>query len=127
MARKSRGRQKLEMVKMSNQSSLQVTFSKRRTGLFKKASELCTLCAAEVAIIVFSPGNKVFSFGHPNVESVFYRFIMGNGAQISDSSQLVEARNANVSQLNFHLTQVQEILIRFISIIYINILLNFFI
>nr|AAN52800.1 MADS-box protein AGL62 [Arabidopsis thaliana] len=78
MVKKSKGRQKIEMVKMKNESNLQVTFSKRRSGLFKKASELCTLCGAEVAIVVFSPGRKVFSFGHPNVDSVIDRFINNN-------------------------------------------------
>lgn len=61
------------MVKDS--SSRQVTFSKRRTGLFKKANELATLCGAEVAVVVFSPGGKPFSFGHPNVDSVADRFL----------------------------------------------------
>lgn len=72
-SKKSKGRQKVEMVKMPNESNLQVTFSKRRTGLFKKASELCTLCGADIAIIVFSPGKKVFSFGHPCVETIVDR------------------------------------------------------
>ncbi|CAH8386060.1 unnamed protein product [Eruca vesicaria subsp. sativa] len=74
MKRKSRGRQKIEMVKMKNESNLQVTFSKRRSGLFKKASELNTLCGADIAIIVFSPGGKVYSFGHPNVDTMVNRF-----------------------------------------------------
>ncbi|XP_054799567.1 agamous-like MADS-box protein AGL29 isoform X3 [Prosopis cineraria] len=34
-----------------------VTFSKRRFGIFKKASELCTLCAVEMVLIIFSPGD----------------------------------------------------------------------
>jgi len=63
------------MKKMSNESNLQVTFSKRRSGLFKKASELCTLCGAYVALIIFSPGEKVLSFGHPNVETVINRYL----------------------------------------------------
>ncbi|XP_021893988.1 agamous-like MADS-box protein AGL62 [Carica papaya] len=61
MARKSKGRQKVEMVKMNNETNLQVTFSKHRAELFKKASELSTLCGAEIAIIVFSPGQKVLN------------------------------------------------------------------
>lgn len=36
--KKSRGRQKIEMKKMSNESNLQVTFSMRRGGLFKRLS-----------------------------------------------------------------------------------------
>ncbi|XP_022975753.1 agamous-like MADS-box protein AGL62 [Cucurbita maxima] len=105
--RKSRGRQKVEMVKMPNESNLQVTFSKRRSGLFKKASELCTLCGAEIAIIVFSPGKKVFSFGHPCVEALIERFVTRNPPPSSGTLQLIEAhRNANVRELNAQLTQV---------------------
>ncbi|RHN80355.1 putative transcription factor MADS-type1 family [Medicago truncatula] len=60
---------------MSNESNLQVTFSKHCNGLFKKASELCTLCGAYIALIVFSPSEKVFSFGHPNVDTVIDRYL----------------------------------------------------
>ncbi|CAI8598970.1 unnamed protein product [Vicia faba] len=56
--RKSQGRQKIEMKKMSNESNLQVTFSRRRRGLFKKASELSTLCDAKISLVVFSPSEK---------------------------------------------------------------------
>ncbi|XP_030528275.2 agamous-like MADS-box protein AGL61 [Rhodamnia argentea] len=52
----------------------QVAFSNRRPGLFKKARELCTLCAAEMAIILFSPSGKPFSFGHPSMGAVLDRF-----------------------------------------------------
>ncbi|CAH2069338.1 unnamed protein product [Thlaspi arvense] len=109
MVKKSKGRQKIEMTKMKNESNLQVTFSKRRSGLFKKASELCTLCAAEIAIIVFSPGRKVFSFGHPNVETVIDRFL-NNGQPLPtepNNIQLSEVcRNSTIRDLNNHLTQV---------------------
>ncbi|PHT29366.1 hypothetical protein CQW23_31043 [Capsicum baccatum] len=57
MARLSKGRKKVEIVKMKNESNMQVTFSKRRVGLFKKASELCTLCGAEIAIMGLPPLN----------------------------------------------------------------------
>ncbi|KAG5226616.1 agamous MADS-box protein [Salix suchowensis] len=110
MARKSKGRQKLEMVKIPNESNLMVTFSKRRSGLFKKASELCTLCGAEVSIIVFSPGKKVFSFGHPSVEKVMERYVTGNLPQTSGAFLLIEAhRNARVHELNLQLTQREEL------------------
>ncbi|KAG6710848.1 hypothetical protein I3842_05G023000 [Carya illinoinensis] len=108
MERKSKGRQKIKMMKMESESNLQVTFSKRRSGLFKKASELCTLCGVEVAIIVFSPGKKVFSFGHPSVEPIIDRFLTRNPPQINSGTlQLIEAhRNASVRELNMQLTQV---------------------
>ncbi|KAG5610730.1 hypothetical protein H5410_022011 [Solanum commersonii] len=67
-ARINKGRQRVDVVKMKNARNLQVTFSKRRAGLLKKASELCTLCGAEIVIVVFSLGDKgVFSFGHPSI------------------------------------------------------------
>ncbi|KAL0422187.1 UNVERIFIED_CONTAM: Agamous-like MADS-box protein [Sesamum latifolium] len=63
---------------MENESNLQVTFSKRRVGLFKKASELCTLTGSEAAVVVFSPGNKAHSFGHPDVHTVANKLLAPN-------------------------------------------------
>ncbi|XP_009601691.1 agamous-like MADS-box protein AGL62 [Nicotiana tomentosiformis] len=111
MGKRSKGRQKVDMVKMQNQSNLQVTFSKRRAGLFKKASELCTLCGAEVALVVFSPGKKVYSFGHPCVDSVVDRFLTRNYPPNNGHNQLIVAhRNANVRDLNMELTNIEGIL-----------------
>ncbi|RVW16696.1 Agamous-like MADS-box protein AGL61 [Vitis vinifera] len=56
------GEKKIEIRKIEKKSSLEVTFSKRRAGLFKKAGELCVLCGAEAAVIVFSPGGRAFVF-----------------------------------------------------------------
>jgi hypothetical protein len=36
-----------------------VTFSKRKNGLFKKTSELSTLCNAKVGVFGFTPGGKL--------------------------------------------------------------------
>ncbi|KAL6517530.1 hypothetical protein OROMI_033231 [Orobanche minor] len=108
MAKKpSMGRQKIKIEKIEVKNHLQVTFSKRRSGLFKKASELCTLCGVEIAIIVFSPAGKVFSFGHPNVEPIVDRFLARNRAQNNnDPFHLIEAqRNASVRELNLQLGQ----------------------
>ncbi|KAL2344411.1 hypothetical protein Fmac_005696 [Flemingia macrophylla] len=74
VAKKTKGRQKIEMKKINNERNLHVTFSKRRNGVFKKASELATLCGVDLAVIVFSPGQRVFSFGTPNVDSVIQRY-----------------------------------------------------
>lgn len=108
MAKKpSMGRQKIKIEKIEVKNHLQVTFSKRRSGLFKKASELCTLCGVEIGIIVFSPAGKVFSFGHPNVESIIDRFLTRPGANTNDPFHLVEAqRNASVRELNLQLGHI---------------------
>ncbi|KAF7811113.1 agamous-like MADS-box protein AGL62 [Senna tora] len=108
MKRKSSsGRQKIPIEKIPKKSHLQVTFSKRRSGLFKKASELCTLCGVKIAIIVFSPADKAFSFGHPEVESIIDRYLNRNPMPESGAHHLVEAhQNANVRDLNMQLTQI---------------------
>ncbi|XP_051136111.1 agamous-like MADS-box protein AGL61 [Andrographis paniculata] len=71
------GRRKIAMEKIAKKSSLQVTFSKRRKGIFKKASELAILTGAEVAIVVTSPADKVFAFGSPSVDWVLNKYQMG--------------------------------------------------
>ncbi|KAL2490890.1 Agamous-like MADS-box protein AGL62 [Abeliophyllum distichum] len=73
MKKKTQGRKKIEIKKVEKLSYRQVTFSKRRVGLFKKASELCAESGAEIAIIVQSIGKRVFAFGHPTVDSVINR------------------------------------------------------
>ncbi|KAK3232081.1 hypothetical protein Dsin_003962 [Dipteronia sinensis] len=42
--KKTKGRQKLEIKKVEHEAKREVTFSKRKKGLFNKASELCELC-----------------------------------------------------------------------------------
>ncbi|TYI89876.1 hypothetical protein E1A91_D03G084500v1 [Gossypium mustelinum] len=54
------GRGKIEIKKIENLTSRQVTFSKRRNGLLKKARELCILCDAEVGVIIFSTTGKLY-------------------------------------------------------------------
>ncbi|GMQ01234.1 hypothetical protein CsSME_00047940 [Camellia sinensis var. sinensis] len=76
----TQGRQKIEIKKIESVSKRQVTFSKRRAGLFKKASELCILSGAEIAIVVKSPGKRTFAFGHPSVDAVIDRYLTGTSA-----------------------------------------------
>ena len=73
--KQTQGRKKIEIKQIEEKSNLQVTFSKRRGGLVKKASELSLLCGAQVAILAFSPGKKVFAFGHPDVDMVLDRYL----------------------------------------------------
>ncbi|XP_022724568.1 agamous-like MADS-box protein AGL29 [Durio zibethinus] len=93
LRKKIMGRRKIEMKMVKDSGSRQVTFSKRRSGLFKKANELATLCAAQVAIVVFSPGGKPFSFGHPSVEAVAQRFLNQEAKpKVSIPGQQVESQ-----------------------------------
>ncbi|KAK3030914.1 hypothetical protein RJ639_036652 [Escallonia herrerae] len=70
-----RGRQRIEIKKVEKPSQLHVTFSKRRAGLFKKAGEISALCGGEMAVLVRSPANKVYAFGHPSAESILDRYV----------------------------------------------------
>ncbi|XP_048434996.1 truncated transcription factor CAULIFLOWER A isoform X1 [Pyrus x bretschneideri] len=56
------GRGKVQLKRIENTISRQVTFSKRRTGLLKKAHEISVLCDADVALIVFSTKGKLFEY-----------------------------------------------------------------
>ncbi|CAA3032094.1 agamous-like MADS-box AGL62 [Olea europaea subsp. europaea] len=102
----TQGRRKIEIKKIENLSNRQVTFSKRRKGLFKKANELCILSGAEIAIIVQSFGKRVFAFGHPNVNSVIERFLNGNASSDSNYQALVENNFLNTLEYNRHYSHV---------------------
>lgn len=58
------GRGKIEIKRIENTTNRQVTFSKRRNGLLKKAYELSVLCDAEVAVIIFSNRGKLYEFAN---------------------------------------------------------------
>ena len=59
------GRGKVEMKRIENKVSRQVTFSKRRKGLLKKAEELAVLCDVDIGVIVFSERGKLFDYSSP--------------------------------------------------------------
>ncbi|KAE9615463.1 putative transcription factor MADS-type1 family [Lupinus albus] len=56
------GRGRVQLKRIENKINRQVTFSKRRGGLLKKAHEISVLCDAEVALIVFSNKGKLFEY-----------------------------------------------------------------
>ncbi|KAL2340001.1 hypothetical protein Fmac_007941 [Flemingia macrophylla] len=67
-------RSKIKIKKIDNITARQVTFSKRRRGLFKKAAELSVLCDAEVGLIVFSSTGKLFDFSSSNMNDIITRY-----------------------------------------------------
>ncbi|KAI3738714.1 hypothetical protein L2E82_28821 [Cichorium intybus] len=89
--KKTKGRQKIEMKKIEETNRRQVAFSKRRTGLFKKASEICVLTGAEIAILVSSPGGRFFAFGHPNPDVLFDRYLNNNNKDYATTNNITRA------------------------------------
>ncbi|XP_022012251.1 agamous-like MADS-box protein AGL104 isoform X2 [Helianthus annuus] len=70
------GRAKLQIKKIENTTNRQVTFSKRRNGIIKKAYELSVLCDVDVALILFSPAGKASIFaGSKSIEEIMSRYI----------------------------------------------------
>ncbi|XP_015073130.1 agamous-like MADS-box protein AGL104 isoform X2 [Solanum pennellii] len=70
------GRVKLQIKKIENTTNRQVTFSKRRNGLIKKAYELSVLCDVDVALIMFSPSGRVSTFsGNKSIEDIMARYV----------------------------------------------------
>ncbi|XP_057980162.1 MADS-box protein SOC1 [Malania oleifera] len=67
-------RGKTQMKRIENATSRQVTFSKRRNGLLKKAYELSVLCDAEVALIIFSSRGKLYEFATSSVQQTIERY-----------------------------------------------------
>ncbi|KAM7520319.1 hypothetical protein LguiB_019281 [Lonicera macranthoides] len=68
------GRGKIAIRRIDNSTSRQVTFSKRRNGLLKKAKELAILCDAEVGVIIFSSSGKLYEYSNPSMKSVIERY-----------------------------------------------------
>lgn len=63
-------RGKIQIKKIENLANRQVTYSKRRNGLFKKANELTVLCDAKISIIMFSGNGKLHEYISPSTSYV---------------------------------------------------------
>ncbi|XP_062190446.1 MADS-box transcription factor 18-like isoform X2 [Phragmites australis] len=69
------GRGPVQLRRIENKINRQVTFSKRRNGLLKKAHEISVLCDAEVALIVFSTKGKLYEYSsHTSMEDILERY-----------------------------------------------------
>ncbi|XAR67816.1 hypothetical protein NMG60_11002735 [Bertholletia excelsa] len=71
------GKKKIEIKKITKESSRMVTFSKRRKGLFKKADDLHLATGVSVALIVFSPADRCYthSSGELPVDAAVDRYL----------------------------------------------------
>ncbi|KAL8266271.1 hypothetical protein R6Q59_003615 [Mikania micrantha] len=95
------GRGRVQLKRIENKISRQVTFSKRRTGLLKKAHEISVLCDADVALIVFSTKGKLFEYStHSSMEAILERYerysyaeklLTGPEAEITQGSWALES------------------------------------
>ncbi|KAB2597519.1 MADS-box protein JOINTLESS-like [Pyrus ussuriensis x Pyrus communis] len=96
-------REKIQIKKIDNATARQVTFSKRRRGLFKKAEELSVLCDADIALIIFSSTGKLFEYASSSMKEILERHNLHSKnleklEQPSLQLQLVE--NSNYTMLS---------------------------
>ncbi|XP_072992838.1 agamous-like MADS-box protein AP1 isoform X1 [Typha latifolia] len=69
------GRGRVQLKRIENKINRQVTFSKRRSGLLKKAHEISVLCDAEVALIIFSSKGKLYEYStDSSMEQILERY-----------------------------------------------------
>ncbi|CAA3032339.1 MADS-box SVP-like isoform X1 [Olea europaea subsp. europaea] len=87
-------RQKIQIKKIDNLTARQVTFSKRRRGVFKKAQELSTLCDAEIALIVFSATGKLFHYSSSSMMELIERHRQSeNSSKLGQPSLQLQVRS----------------------------------
>uniref|UniRef100_A0A3Q7EF97 MADS-box domain-containing protein n=1 Tax=Solanum lycopersicum TaxID=4081 RepID=A0A3Q7EF97_SOLLC len=86
----------------------------KRDGLFKKESELSTFCGANVAIVAFSPSNKVYACGNPSVESIVDKFVGENPPLKTDNPNpiITAHKSANINEINKKLNKLETSLER---------------
>ncbi|XP_047340164.1 agamous-like MADS-box protein AGL62 [Impatiens glandulifera] len=96
VSKTSRGRQRIPLYKIEDNGRRSVTFSKRKFGILKKSSELSTLCGSNMALILFSESGRAYSFGNPNTNVIFDRFMGVVPERVFDSTfhELLEAQKA---------------------------------
>ncbi|VYS63780.1 unnamed protein product [Arabidopsis thaliana] len=96
-------REKIRIKKIDNITARQVTFSKRRRGIFKKADELSVLCDADVALIIFSATGKLFEFSSSRMRDILGRYSLhaSNINKLMDPpSTHLRLENCNLSRLS---------------------------
>ncbi|KAI4387151.1 hypothetical protein MLD38_005001 [Melastoma candidum] len=71
-------------------STRQSEFTRRVEELFELARELCALCAVEIAIVVFSPDGRPYTFGYPSVEAVLEKYRRERAESASNDSTVTE-------------------------------------
>ncbi|KAK8633290.1 hypothetical protein V6N13_014136 [Hibiscus sabdariffa] len=87
--KRTKGRQKIEMKVTEKQEDKMITFSKRRSGINKKISELTTLCGTGILFICFLPTRKPYSFGQPSIKYMANRFLNNNILPSNDNTHLL--------------------------------------
>ena len=88
----------------------QVTFTKRKFGLMKKAYELSILCDCEIALIIFNSGNKLFQYASTDMDKILLKY--------------TEYNEPHESRTNTDIVEVQWLIMRCTYTMYTRILVT---
>ncbi|XP_030467505.2 MADS-box protein FBP24-like isoform X1 [Syzygium oleosum] len=89
------GRGKIEIRRIENKTTRQVTFAKRRAGLLKKTHELAVLCDAQIGLIVFSSSGKLFEYcsQSTSMQEIISKYHGHKGTQIVEHNEQEQLQN----------------------------------
>ncbi|KAL1541700.1 Floral homeotic protein APETALA [Salvia divinorum] len=91
------GRGKVELKRIENKVNQQVTFSKRRSGLLKKAHEISLLCDADVGLMIFSNKGKFSEYATDScMERILDRYKRSSSVDEREAPDLQSPGSWNV-------------------------------
>lgn len=68
------GRKKIRIERIQDERNRQVTFTKRKNGLMKKAMELSVLCDCDIALVIFNSNSKLFQYSSSDMETILGKY-----------------------------------------------------
>lgn len=68
------GRKKIDIKRITDARRRQVTFSRRKFGLMKKAYELSVLCNCDIGLIMFTPNQKLFLYSSTGMDELLLKY-----------------------------------------------------
>ncbi|KAG5242052.1 agamous MADS-box protein [Salix suchowensis] len=99
------GRNKLPLKKIDNPCRRKITYSKRRDGIIKKATELSVLCDTDVGVLMYSPHGRLTTFSsNGSIEDIFLRYF----DQSSEQGGTVEKEGVLMEKVNEIRQKLQE-------------------
>uniref|UniRef100_A0A8C1CS42 Myocyte enhancer factor 2ab n=2 Tax=Cyprinus carpio TaxID=7962 RepID=A0A8C1CS42_CYPCA len=90
------GRKKIQITRIMDERNRQVTFTKRKFGLMKKAYELSVLCDCEIALIIFNRSNKLFQYASTDMDKVLLKY-----TEYNEPHEKSESQNCGIKSRNY--------------------------
>ncbi|GFY85563.1 K-box region and MADS-box transcription factor family protein [Actinidia rufa] len=101
------GRGKIEIKRIEHSSNRQVTYSKRRNGIMKKAKEISVLCDAKVSLVIFASSGKMHEYCSPSTTlvDILDKYHKQSGKRLWDAKHEEKMLEDENKHLNFMLHQ----------------------